>query len=273
MRSLPFRISAFQYARLTALWLGMHLRAAMSFPKAFLLQVFGMMLNDGAFILFWYLIFYRFADSLHARGLQVEDALRLWSLVALSFAYTHIFAGGVRTLHRTIIEGRLDLFLLYPKQPLITAALSRTSLSSWGDLLFAWLTYLIFVDHSVGSFLFLNYLSLLSAITLASFIAIINCLTFFVGMTEQISETFIISLISFSTYPEEIYGSKVRILFYTIIPAALMAYMPANALRHFTLPLFLEIHAAAIAGAALAAWIFRIGRRRYASGNLFLTLQ
>ena len=56
-------------------------------------------------------------------------------------------------------------------------------------------------------------------------------------------------------------------LLYTVLPAAFVAFVPVEILRSFSLGKAVAVVAAAAVFPAIAAGVFRLGLRRYASGN------
>jgi ABC-2 type transport system permease protein len=74
--------------------------------------------------------------------------------------------------------------------------------------------------------------------------------------------------INFSLYPGSIFQGWVRVLMFTAIPAAFITHVPVEILRAFDLPMFLLMCGFAALVVGLAVVAFRIGLRRYESGNL-----
>jgi ABC-2 type transport system permease protein len=76
------------------------------------------------------------------------------------------------------------------------------------------------------------------------------------------------ALISFSTYPMDIFNGAVRLLLFTVLPAGFISFIPLQLLHRFTWPLVGIMIAATLIIVLLAASIFELGMRRYESGNL-----
>jgi ABC-2 type transport system permease protein len=74
-------------------------------------------------------------------------------------------------------------------------------------------------------------------------------------------------------YPQNTYGFLVRLVLFTILPAAYIGLLPVEAVRDHSLLQALAVLAAAVGYAALAVWVFERGLRRYASGNRILELR
>jgi ABC-2 type transport system permease protein len=75
-------------------------------------------------------------------------------------------------------------------------------------------------------------------------------------------------MITFGLYPAEIFPGVVRILLYTLIPAAFVGSVPAALLVDFSWRRLTTLIAVTAAFTFLAWGVFRWGLRRYESGNL-----
>ena len=64
-----------------------------------------------------------------------------------------------------------------------------------------------------------------------------------------------------------------RLVLFTVFPAAYIGLLPVEAVRDHSLIQALGVLAAAVAYGALAVWVFERGLRRYASGNRILELR
>ncbi|MBE3557912.1 MAG: ABC-2 family transporter protein [Ktedonobacteraceae bacterium] len=67
---------------------------------------------------------------------------------------------------------------------------------------------------------------------------ILGTLAFFVGNTEGTVNQMFGALISFSTYPMDIFNGFVRVLLFTVLPAGFISYIPLQLLHRFSCPLF-----------------------------------
>ena len=76
-------------------------------------------------------------------------------------------------------------------------------------------------------------------------------------------------VIIFSVYPQTVYGTFLRVVLFTVIPAGFIGYLPVELLRSFSVLGLAATLGGAAAYAGLALFVFRRGLRRYASGNRF----
>jgi ABC-2 type transport system permease protein len=75
--------------------------------------------------------------------------------------------------------------------------------------------------------------------------------------------------ITFSLYPEPLFGGMLRLLLFTLLPAGLIGFLPLRVVRAATLSDGLLLALGAATYLALGAWFFGRGLKRYASGSRF----
>jgi ABC-2 type transport system permease protein len=77
-------------------------------------------------------------------------------------------------------------------------------------------------------------------------------------------------LITFSLYPEPLFGGALRLMLFTVLPAAFVSYLPVQIVRQPTVTILTMLLAGSAAYLGLAIWVFGRGLRRYASGSRFI---
>jgi ABC-2 type transport system permease protein len=252
-------------ARLVLGYLRHNLMSAMAYRGAFFLQVFGMALNDAMLLFFWWVLFTRL-PALH--GWTLTQVMTLYSVVAFGFGLATVVCGNAPLLARTVVRGDLDYYLALPADPLVHLLVSRMSLPAWGDLVFGLLIFLIVAPSRWVSLPLFLLLGLLTGLIFVAFSVLVGSLAFWVGNADNLAAQSINAILTFSLYPAEIFPAAVRVLLYTLIPAAFVGSMPAGLLNNFN-PRRLAILVAFTAGILLVARaVFQRGLRRYESGNL-----
>ena len=114
-------------------------------------------------------------------------------------------------------------------------------------------------------------LSLCTAVILASFGVLTISIAFWAGNTEGLGMQMTNALLTFSTYPMDLFGAAVKVALFTVLPAGFASYLPVTILRGFD-PLRLAVMLAfTTVIAVLATTIFYAGLRRYESGSLIAT--
>jgi ABC-2 type transport system permease protein len=78
-------------------------------------------------------------------------------------------------------------------------------------------------------------------------------------------------LVTFSLYPEPLFGGALRFVLFTVLPAGFVGYLPVRILHGPSLTNVTILLIVALAYLGLAAVIFDRGLRRYASGSRFTT--
>jgi ABC-2 type transport system permease protein len=244
---------------------GFNLSAGMEYRVSFLVQVVGMMINNSAFIVFWLILYGQIGATI--KGYAFSDVMFLWALSASGFGLAAVFLGNAPSLSKTIYTGELDVYLLQPKPILPSFLSSRMGISGWGDLAYGVVLFACTQRIAPGSIALFLAFSLLMAAVLTALRVLYHSLTFFLGNAEDFAGTASEIVLSFMLYPGSIFEGPVNLLLHSLIPAALIAYIPAE--------LFLRFDGgrmALLAGAdiliVLAAWgLFTLGLRRYESGN------
>src|SRR5262249_55969651 len=94
---------------------------------------------------------------------------------------------------------------------------------------------------------------------------------FWLGKSDTVARQMWELVITFSLYPEPLFGGVLRLVLFTLIPAGWVGYVPAHLARHAS-PGQLVLLASVAAGYLMVAVAtFERGLRRYASGSRFAT--
>jgi ABC-2 type transport system permease protein len=245
-----------------------NLKANLALRGAFVVQVIFMVLNNLTFFVFWWVLMRRVPVL---RGWHLDDVELLFGVVAAAFGLTVSLAGGVRSLGRFIDHGDLDTLLTQPKAVLVHALGLRSQPSGFGDLLsglaligwsgrLSWQTWPLVAGVIVAS----------TVVVIASGIVFFS-LAFWLGRVETVARQLWELLITFSLYPEPLFGGSLRFVLYTVLPAGFVGYVPVRLVHD---PSWVEAGVlASAAGVYLTAavLIFHRGLRRYTSGSRFTT--
>lgn len=253
------------YFDLAVAYTRLNLNAQLEYRGAFFAQVVAMFVNDGVWVAFWALFFTRFPVL---RGWGVNDVITVWAITAAGFGLGYGIFGNALMLATQIAQGQLDVWMLYPRALLPHLLLGRMHATAWGDALFGFSAYIIFVQPDLPHILMFAALSLSVAILFVGFGVFSGSLGFYLGNAAGIAQQWQFAVITFSTYPPILFEGAVKLLLFTLIPAGFVSYLPADALRELSL-----VHAAlALLGAltilAVGVAAFYHGLRRYESGNL-----
>ena len=252
-------------ARLVWGYVRHNLMSAMAYRGAFVMQVVGMMLNNTMLLFFWWILFERLPTL---RGWDLAGVMTLYGIVAFGFGAATVVCGNAFSVARVVASGDLDYYLALPADPLVHVLVSRMSLPGWGDVLFGLVVFLVAAPGRWASLPLFLLLGTIAGLVLVAFSVLVGSLAFWVGNADNLATQAINALITFGLYPVEIFPGVVRVLLYTLIPAAFVGSIPAELLSDFDWGRLATLVAFA-AGITLAAWgVFRWGLRRYESGNL-----
>lgn len=253
-------------ARFAAALLGTSVRATLALRGAFLLQMSFMALNNVVFFVFWWLLFTRVPAI---RGTTLSDMALLFGLVATSFGCAVILGGGVHRLGRLIHEGELDAYLTQPKPALLYVVASQTRASGLGDVA-SGLGLIAFSGAIRPSAIpALCVAVFASALVLIASAVVYQSLAFWLGRTETASRQLGDALITFSLYPEPLFGGALRVALFSVLPAGFVGHLPARLVREPSLCAAAVLLGAAAAYVAVACWVFDRGLRSYRSGSRF----
>lgn len=242
-----------------------NLQAAMEYRASFWVQIFTMVANDSLWLFFWWTYFHQFPLT---RGWQGTDIVILWAVAACGFGIGMGVFGNARQLAALIMNGGLDAYLSMPRYVLLHVCIAATDPTAWGDILFAVGAYLLFLHPDLLHVMLFVLLALQVALIFTAFVVILGSLAFFLGNTEGLAQQLLGALISFSTYPMNIFSGIVKLLLFTVVPAGFVSFVPLQLLHQFTWPLLGAMIGFTILIGGVAIGMFELGLRRYESGNL-----
>lgn len=230
----------------------------------FLTNVIFMILNNAAFLIEW-IVFFSIKDNIG--GYVLKDVILLWALASGTYAICYIFFGAVQELPNLIMNGKIDSFLVQPKNVLISILTSKTKVSAIGDLLYAYILLFIY-GISIKNFLLFTLFIITGGLIVTAIAVIFGSLAFHITKADTITGNIMGTILNFGTYPDSIFKGGIRILFYTIIPISFSIYLPLHILKNFNIFSFMIIISYTLLIVLLGFYIFYKGLRKYSSGNL-----
>lgn len=246
-----------------------NLKACMEYRAAFIGQFFAVFINNGTFLIFWYLVYGKVDGDIN--GYVFDDVTLLWGVIAASFGLSEVLFGNSNRLSSIIYKGELDTYILQPKPILPNIVCSRMVMLGWGDILYGLFIMLFsFGLDPVRIPLFLLF-SFTGALVFTAFRILIHSLTFFIGNNEVLSMTLENIIITLGVYPASIFRGAIMILLYTILPVTFMVYIPVEILNVFNLKSLLFVLFGDTLFILVSLFIFYSGLKRYESGNMIGT--
>ncbi len=243
-----------------------NLAASFALRASFWLQSALMALNNLLFFCFWWVLFTRFEEI---RGWAIGDVAALYGIAAAGYGVVAVLCGGLQELARQIDDGELEPLLTQPKSVMLQAAASRTRPDGWGDIA-SGLVLVALSGHAHGVALFLIPLAIaLAATVLAAASIAMHSTAFWFGRTQATVRMLLDMQLTLSVYPPHLFGGAMRVLLFTVLPAAFISHLPVQLVRDFSWPTLAAALGGAVAFVGIAVVVFDRGLRRYESGNRF----
>ena len=248
---------------LLAVWKA-NLQSVMEYRVAFLLQVFGMMINNAIYFLIWVIYFDRFKE---VRGWGINDMFITYGVIASGFGLVSILFGNVFNLGDVIAKGRLDYYMSMPRPVLLHTVASRSIASGLGDFTYGFVSYALSGQctwDGLGRFL---VGALCAAAIFAAFMILVQSLSFWIGNTTYLSSLALNAMLTFAISPITLFDNTAKLILFTLIPAALMGALPAQFVQIFSWSTLVEIFLGSLIFLGLASAVFHVGLKRYESGS------
>ncbi|MEX1375864.1 MAG: ABC-2 family transporter protein [Eubacteriales bacterium] len=247
----------------------LNLASQMEYRTSFFVQIFGMVLNNASFIFFWYLAFE--ATGSQIAGYTFKDVMFLWAVASSAFGISHILFYNVHRISQIIITGELDTYLLQPVAVLPNVLGASTQVSAWGDLLYGIVLLAVvwgFTPSVWGIFFLAIVLGglLLTAVNISA-----HTLTFYIGNASMITGAIFEFMLTFSIYPEGIFQGFIRLVIFSILPAAFITHIPLRLVKNFSISTLAILIGFVSIFLFLSISFFNRGLKKYESGNLIVT--
>lgn len=245
-----------------------NIASALQLRLTFALQVFGMMLNDMAFVVLWTFFFKAFGAM---NGWSTHEVLAFVGVSAFAFGGAFSGFAGVLTLPELVNNGSFDNLLLSPRSVYWRILTSRTRVSAIGDMLFGLLLVIIYVATTQVSGVQIAMLfSLLipATIIMVNVTLITSLVSFFMPDAGALAQNLFDAFNSPSLYPSAVFPSVLKFVFIFVIPSLVMGGVPLEAVVHKSAVWYSIIWAIAIVWTVIAHKLLAISLRHYESGNL-----
>lgn len=231
---------------------------------AFISDIVFMLLNNASFIVQW-LILFSLKESIG--GYTFKEVLLLWGIAASTYGFAHFFFKRAFELNELITTGKLDSYLVQPKNVLLSCITSDVSPSAIGDLLYGPII-LIFYGMTLKNLILLLIFTVTGGTILVCISVILCSLSFWFTKSDLISDAGNSLMVNFATYPDGIFKGVAKLLLYTLVPVGIANYLPVKLMVEFNIYDFLIVISFTVILIFLAFYIFNRGLKRYSSGNL-----
>lgn len=231
---------------------------------SFAMNVLFMILNNSTFIIQWLVLF---ELKRNIGGYALKDILMLWALAASAYGFAHIFFHRAFSMSELITDGKLDAFLVQPKDVLLSVISSQTSTPAIGDLVYGFVL-ICFTGFSIGKLLLFTLFTVTGGLLYTAFAVLTGSLSFWITKGDLIAGNLSSTMVNFSTYPDGIFKGIIKVLLFTLIPIGFYIYLPVRIMLHFNIVLLLSVIAVTAFIIYMAFLLFNKGLKKYSSGNL-----
>ena len=231
---------------------------------SFFSNIIFMILNNASMIVQW-VILYTLKDSFG--GYTFKQVLLLWGFASCTYGVSHFFFKNAYKLSSEINLGKVDVYLVQPKNVLLSMITTDVEPSALGDILYGYIMLFIY-GINLKVFLLFTFLSLAGGLIITAVACIFGSLSFWFGNAEAVADTGNSLMINFATYPDGIFKGVVKALLFTLIPVGITTYIPVRIVTSFNIKLFLIVCLFTIFIIFFAFFIFNKGLKRYSSTNL-----
>lgn len=230
----------------------------------FISNVLFMILNNASMIIQWIVLF---SLKENIGGYSFNQVLLLWGMASGVYGFSRFFFSKSFDLSDIITNGKLDAYIVQPKNVLISVITSDIKVSALGDLIFAFIVLFIY-GFTFKRFILFTLFIITGGIIIASVSIILNSLSFWFSKTETVANVGNSLMLNFATYPDGIFKGITKMLLFTLIPVGISNYVPVRIIIEFNIWLFLINIIVCILLVMLAFYVFYSGLKRYSSSNL-----
>ncbi len=238
---------------------------AVANPAALVSQMAVMIVNDGVWIVFWYLFFQRVGEL---GGWDLDGIILLQAVLTAAGGIALGLVANARRIGALALEGGLDPVLTLPVPALGHVLLRRIEPNNLGDLVFGITLFAVAGHPTPGRTAVFVLVVLASATLLTSFLVLTGSLAFFAGRGES-GELGFHAMLLLGSYPVDIFAGTAKLLLYTVLPAAFVSTVPARLIQDIDAGQAAALFGVAALVGAAAGTVFTIGLRRYTSGAVW----
>lgn len=232
----------------------------------FITNIIFMILNNASFIVQW-VVLYSLKDNVG--GYTFKQVLLLWGIAAGTYGVSRFFFKKAFSLSETINNGKLDSFLVQPKNVLLSAITTDVEPSAIGDLLYGYIMLFVF-GITIENFLLFTLFMITGGLITVAIAVILGSLSFWFNKSDIIADVGNSLMTNFASYPDGIFKGLVKGLLYTLIPVGIVNFIPVKVITEFNLGLMLIVIGVTILTITLAFIVFFKGLKKYSSSNLMI---
>ena len=195
----------------------------------FLANVIFMVLNNATFIIQWIILFSLKDD---VGGYNMRLVMLLWGMAASTYGISRFFFYKAFSLSDVITDGKLDSYLVQPKNVLISCITSDISTSALGDIVYGYIMLAIY-GITIQNLIMFTLLSICGGLILVAFSVILSSLSFWFTRSDAVAEVGNSMITYLATYPDGIFKGIIKFIIYTIVPVGISNYIPIQVIAEF----------------------------------------
>jgi len=253
------------YLSLLGGYMRVNWRSALEYRANFIFETLLSLVEVGMYLFYWKIFF-----SISS-GIPGASYAELAALVA----FNHIIYAGADTLMggrvwdtgELIVKGQLDTFLVQPKSPIYQIFFSGAQPMRAIQIVVGGALYFYIVPPTPQHILLFLFGFAVGTSIFVSWVIMIHSLTFRLGNSVVVYKLLSV-ILHFAKKPATIFSFAVRLILYTVIPAAYVGTVQAAQVFSPDLRTLAALAVLAVVAPILAVRLFRSGMRLYESGNL-----
>ena len=158
------------------------------------------------------------------------------------------------SLSDIITNGKLDSYLVQPKNVLLAAITSDVESSAIGDMIYGYIIMCV-SGFTIGKFVLFTLFTICGGLIITSIAVILASLSFWFRRSDMIADS----------------KGITRIILFTIIPVGIINYIPVWGMTEFSLALTIIVIVTTVVSILFAFAVFYKGLRKYSSSNLMVS--
>ena len=247
-----------------------NIQSSAELRTSFWMNIFGMMINNVSFVLIWVFLIQTVGSI---GGWSQADIFGLQGFVALVFGIVYSIGAGLLQMPQIVPSGRLDQFLISPKNLLIRIATSSFGSSAVGDALFGvicLMIYLFMISATIIQIGMTLFLIIISVITFTGVSIVIQSINFFFTDPEAVTRSVFELFFTPSLFHGGAFQGTTRFVFTFLVPSLLIGTLPVEAITQTSFSKMTLLFILSIFWFMISLWVFKKAVRKYESAN-FMT--
>lgn len=247
-----------------------NLESSAELRTSFLMNIFGMMINNVSFVIIWVFLIQTVGDI---GGWTSADIFGLQGFVSFVYGLIFSFGAGIREMPQLVNSGVFDQFLLSPKNLLGRVATSSFSASALGDMIFGIICLGIywFMIGAIGTQIFMTlFLIIFSTLAFIGVVISIQSISFYFNDPNSVVRSIFELFFTPSLFHGGAFQGATRFVFTFILPSLVIGTLPIEAITHLSYEKFILVGIISIFWFVISLYLFKKAVKRYESAN-FMT--